>query len=461
MCNYCRFPVKNKAALEHWEQFVQKVNLLDVPWRATREHCICSNHFQQSDYIIPPSQNGVCRLKNYVIPSRFNNGHVQPAISTTHPDALLNRVELSHKRPLVATPINSDNTSPPEKIRKTTSIEEERDMLQKKLGQKIRNLQQQLCRTKQRAQTMGEVIKILKDKLLISSKEAESLQSTFEGTHLEFLYNFKENLKCQPSGRRYSDEIKEFALTLHFYSPKAYKYVRSIVPLPNPSLVKKWSASFKCAPGFIEDAFTSLSNEIAASNNSRDCCLVIDAMSIRKQTLWNPEEDKYSGFTDLGDTIPNRQSEKLASEALVFLLVGTRSHWKCPIGYFLVDKINAKDQATLVTQSLEKAAKAGLKVWSVTADGTAVNLHTFEILGCNFKGTYDEMQSSFIHPTTGEDVFAILDPCHMLKLARNALAQLGSFMDGEGNIIKWTTAKPASKGRVKLGQQAYNKSPSI
>ena len=79
--------------------------------------------------------------------------------------------------------------------------------------------------------------------------------------------------------------------------------------------------------------------------------------------------------------------EKLASEALVFLLVGTRDNWGCSIGYFLVDKITAKDQATLVIQSLEKPTKAALKVWSFTADGTTVNLHTFEILGCNFKGT--------------------------------------------------------------------------
>ena len=171
--------------------------------------------------------------------------------------------------------------------------------------------------------------------------------------------------------------------------------------------------------------------------NNRDCCLIIEAMSIGKQTLWNPEKDEYLGFINLGDAIPKPRSDKLASETLVFLLVGTRSHWKCPIGYFLVDKITAKDQVTLVTKSLEKAAKAGLKVWSVTADGTAVNLRTFQILGCKFNGSYDEMQSSFIHPTTGEGVFAILDSCHMLKLARNSLAQLGSFMDGEGNIIKW------------------------
>ena len=92
MCDYSRFPVKNKAALECWEQFVQQVNLLNVPWKATREHRICSNHFQHSDYIIPPSQNGTCRLKKYVIPSRFNNVQVHPTMSTNHLDELLNRV---------------------------------------------------------------------------------------------------------------------------------------------------------------------------------------------------------------------------------------------------------------------------------------------------------------------------------------------------------------------------------
>ena len=176
-------------------------------------------------------------------------------------------------------------------------------------------------------------------------------------------------------------------------------------------------------------------------------------MLIRKQTLWNPEKDEYSGFINLGDVIPKPRSDKLASEALVFLLVGTRSHWKCPIGYFLVDKITAKDQATLVTKYLQKAAK----VWSVTADGTAVNLRTFEILGCKFSGSYDEMQSSFIHPTTGEDMFAIFDPSHMLKLPRNSLAQLGSFMDGEGNIIKWDYIVQLQNLQIEEGLNMANK----
>ena len=92
-----------------------------------------------------------------------------------------------------------------------------------------------------------------------------------------------------------------------------------------------------------------------------------------------------------------------------------------------MDKIIAKDQATLVNKSLEKAVKLGLKEWSVTADGTAVNVSIFQILKCKFSGFYHKIQSSFILPTAGEDdsvcKIIILDPCRMLKLARNAIAQ--------------------------------------
>ena len=76
--------------------------------------------------------------------------------------------------------------------------------------------------------------------------------------------------------------------------------------------------------------------------NNRDCCLIIEAMPIRKQTLWNPEKDEYSGFINFGDAIPKPRSDKLASEALVFLLVGTRSHWKSPLVTFWWTKSRLK-----------------------------------------------------------------------------------------------------------------------
>jgi hypothetical protein len=47
------------------------------------------------------------------------------------------------------------------------------------------------------------------------------------------------------------------------------------------------------------------------------------------------------------------------------------------------------------------------------------------------------MLTKFKHPVTAEDVFFILDACHMLKLARNTLAFLGTFSSSDNNRIQW------------------------
>jgi hypothetical protein len=114
---------------------------------------------------------------------------------------------------------------------------------------------------------------------------------------------------------------------------------------------------------------------------------------------WPYESNKYSGFVDYG---PLETPEIIASEALVFLLVGLRSHWKQPIGYFLTDKATATIQAELINMALAKASAAGLKVWCVTSDGTTTNISTFKKLGCSFGYTYDTILTKFKHPVTGE-----------------------------------------------------------
>ena len=111
------------------------------------------------------------------------------------------------------------------------------------------------------------------------------------------------------------------------------------------------------------------------------------------------KSDKYHGFINYGIpvVIPD-EPKTLASEALVFLLVGARTHWKCPIGYFLGNKISAAIQKQLLIQALELASESGLRVWSITADGTSVNMSTFNLLGCKFGTSYETMTTKFKHP---------------------------------------------------------------
>jgi hypothetical protein len=64
----------------------------------------------------------------------------------------------------------------------------------------------------------------------ISVKSQRIGSSAVHSQHQISLYiTSKDNIKSAPSARRYSDEIKEFALTLYFYSPRTYKYVRSLI----------------------------------------------------------------------------------------------------------------------------------------------------------------------------------------------------------------------------------------
>ena len=302
---------------------------------------------------------------------------------------------------------------------------------------KVKALQQKLRRRNSKIKSMKQLINQLEKKMLIAKQEADLMHNNFDGIQLALFQNVMKNSRRASRGRRYSDEVKEFAVTLQFYSAKAYDYVRKILPLPHPSLIQKWAQSINCEPGFLTEAFETLQKECESKIEKKDCCLVIDAMAIRKQAIWDKVKKKYTGFVDYGNGIQLEPTETLATEALTFELVGLRSDWKIPTGYFFIDKTTASVQASLVKAALTMAHQYGLKIWCITCDGTTTNLAMFEILGCSFGTTYDTIIIKFPHPSTGNDVFAILDACHMLKLARNALAFLGTFQASFREKIEW------------------------
>ena len=76
---------------------------------------------------------------------------------------------------------------------------------------------------------------------------------------------------------------------------------------------------------YIKESFEALKKESENNNEKADCCLTIDALSTRKQVLWDNQKDKFVGFVNYGP-IPTLKPDTLATEAVVFLLVGTRSN---------------------------------------------------------------------------------------------------------------------------------------
>lgn len=125
--------------------------------------------------------------------------------------------------------------------------------------------------------------------------------------------------------------------------------------------------------------------------------MVFDAMSIRKKIIYDSNNDKFMGYCDFGNfNVESQETE--ASEALVFMLVSLNGKWKWPIGYFLQAKSTASIQAGLVRTAITLAHEVGIRVWSVTCDGTASNQSTMVQLGCKLSSTYSEIVESFHIP---------------------------------------------------------------
>lgn len=84
---------------------------------------------------------------------------------------------------------------------------------------------------------------------------------------------------------------------------------------------------------------------------------------------------------------------------------------------------------------LELIHETGVEIKSLTCDGAKCNISMAEIFGCCFD--VQNLQTIILDPSTGKKIYFFLDPCHMLKLIRNAFEQYQYFIDKSGNKINW------------------------
>lgn len=101
------------------------------------------------------------------------------------------------------------------------------DSPRKKMIRKhIKRLNQNVRRLNNKVANMKELVQLLRKKNLASEEQCDQLQHIFMGDSAKIFENQARNSKKSIKGRRYCDEVKRFALTLHYYSPKAYVFCR-------------------------------------------------------------------------------------------------------------------------------------------------------------------------------------------------------------------------------------------
>lgn len=311
----------------------------------------------------------------------------------------------------------------------------------KKLGQASRRKEAKIGKLKE---LLGE----LQKKNLLATEPASVIEKCFDNTLLDLMQSNLSNSSKQPHGRRYSQEVKQFAATLHYYSPQAYEYCKSVFPLPDVSSIRNWISNIECEPGFLSNVL-----DVCSNSGNVDFSLVLDSMAIKTQSQYS--NGSFSGFCNYGGIVAE-DSEKLCSEALVFLLVPLGySNFQYPVGYFLVDKVNSRVQTELVNALLHLTAEKNLRVRNITCDGAASNQAMLNLLGCSMDPL--DPKPYFSHPTLGHNVYATLDICHMLKLARNALADGKTFFCEDNQRICWEYIPDLFRLQDSVGLHLANK----
>ncbi len=260
----CRFP-KDETLRKRWIIAVKRKNF--VP--NDKSSKICSEHFVESDYLVRPNIN-LPQLKPDAVPSVFKGfpEHLIPKPKKPRSSSVIDKLERRSKvqecEPSTSTlslpnvpdehmfsaseaPVSPiENTESRSIEVQTNDIEMKSKIIQTDVSttqdsivhsletkisaqvRKIRTLQQKIRRQKRKIYNLKGLLSILKSEGFLDTASVEILSEQFTGITREIFQNEVKNISKQPKGRRYSDEVKKFALTLHYHSPKAYEYCRLV-----------------------------------------------------------------------------------------------------------------------------------------------------------------------------------------------------------------------------------------
>lgn len=145
------------------------------------------------------------------------------------------------------------------------------------------------------------------------------------------------------SNTKYNENVRKFALTLYFYSPRAYKYIREKCwnHLPHHSTIRKWYAnsSVSGARGFCNQSFeilTDHANKLKTGGTEPVCSLIFDEMAIRKHLQWSTSQKNFLGQISYGFR-PDCADVPLATNALVFMLNGINFDMTLPVAYYFIN----------------------------------------------------------------------------------------------------------------------------
>jgi len=151
---------------------------------------------------------------------------------------------------------------------------------------------------------MKNIISKLQKQNLIDKEASYTLSESF-GKHKDLITNWTKKKLGKKVPKKYSATIRQFALSSHFFSAKAYSYVRQQFDtiLPHSRTLSKWYRNVNAEPGFTEESLKMLTLKVNNSPHPFLLALSMDEMAIRQHLEF--DGTKYYGRVDMGNYMDN------------------------------------------------------------------------------------------------------------------------------------------------------------
>lgn len=354
---------------------------------------VCINHFEQSDLtkkgdkfvlntssiprIFDTTNPQFRKVHESLVDANYVNDEL-PELPSNVVKSVSDTREASEIANQFAIAINHDV--------KVQGLQQKIDRLTKENSNKTKQLTEiksQLNKAKTDIEKMNAVIDEMKSNRYITTTLNERKRVELEEIE-DCLCNGIQNGKDS-----YPEYVRSFCLTTHFYSPRAYAYIRDKFNnhLPHESTLRSWyrNSNIDVTPGIIKNALDILrakAQKMRQNGKQLVVSLIFDEMSIRKHVQWCPAARQFLGYASYGH-FPDDTGAPVASQAIVFMVSG-------------------------LTEFFQK--------------------------GANLKG---EIAPTIKNPFDLSEIQIILDPSHAEKLVRSTLEKYQVFFDENNDKIEW------------------------
>ncbi|KAL4119564.1 hypothetical protein QTP88_012369 [Uroleucon formosanum] len=186
--------------------------------------------------------------------------------------------------------------------------------------------------------------------------------------------------------------------------------------------LRRWIGKSKFCPGFNSFWLKQIKIKLdTMSDDEKYCVIIFDEMKIKSFLEYSKYLDMVEGFEDLGH---RGRTNKLATQAMVFMVRGLYNNWKLPLAYFLsgssMSSLILKD---LITDEIEKCTELGFNIVALVCDQGSNNYSALKHLGCCKEKPFVEIK--------GKTSFTIFDVPHIFKNLRNNFLKYNFKFNGQ------------------------------